>query len=131
MIPDNEIIEGCNVLFKGAFFSVKWKLTNTVIIRPVSDIGFFETKYDGIDPIIITAAILEDVGFKKIHQNNFEYKSSGGNLYVVNLLVDEQVTLTVNDKILEQPITTLHQLQSAIFSATGDYLIIKNSGSAK
>jgi hypothetical protein len=126
MIPDDEIIEGCNVLFKDKLFSVKWKQINKVIIRPVDDIGFIETGYDNLEGVVITPEILEKIGFKSVKQDVYSYEDKQERKYEVDLSDPQRTLCRIDGNDADLPGLTLHQLQKQIFLLSNEACSLKN-----
>jgi hypothetical protein len=126
MIPDDEIIEGCNVLFKDKLFSVKWKQINKVIIRPVDDIGFIETGYETLEGVVITPEILEKIGFKSVKQDVYIYEDKQERKYEVDLSDPQRTVFKIDGNDADLPGLALHQLQKQIFLLSNEACSLKN-----
>ncbi|HEX8334435.1 MAG TPA: hypothetical protein VF622_17560 [Segetibacter sp.] len=126
MIEENEIIEGCNVLYKDKFFSVKWKQINKVIIRPVDDIGFIETNYDSLEGVVITSEILEKIGFNKIKDDVYSYRDKKEKTYEVDLSDPQKTVFKIDGKSAGLSIVALHQLQKQIYTLSDEACLLKD-----
>jgi hypothetical protein len=126
MIQEDEIIEGCNVLYNGKLFSVKWKQNNKAIIRPVDDIGFIEVSYDNLEGVVLTSEILAKIGFSRIKGDVYSYKGMNDTIYEVDLSDPQQIMFKINGSDAGLSNLTLHELQKQIYTLSNEACLLKS-----